>query len=243
MGKLILVRHGHTPLNSPGSEERLRAWLDVPLDKQGLREAEETADKLVHYAVEVIYCSDLRRARRTAEVVRRRVKVPVVATQELRPWNLGAFGGQKIREVVPFLELLNRHPGLPAPGGESFDQFYGRYSGRLTQLLDLAEQSPGDVLAVTHVRNLLAATTIVEGGDRTKVPVKGGPSTGAISIAEKFGSRWTIRRDDGRKVADTTAKLMEEEGPDEPAPQSSARFGKLGAALGAIGDYGDSPAS
>jgi hypothetical protein len=36
MGKLILVRHGHNGLNQPGPDEGLRAWLDVPLDQQGL---------------------------------------------------------------------------------------------------------------------------------------------------------------------------------------------------------------
>lgn len=221
MGKLILVRHGHTPLNRSGSDERLRGWLDVPLDKQGVREAEETADKLVRYPIVVIYSSDLVRARRTAEAVRQRVKVPVVAAKELRPWNLGAFGGQKICEVLPFLQLLNQRPNLPAPGGESFCQFYGRYSHRLRQLLDLAEKSTGDVLAVTHVRNLLAAPTIIQGGDRNKIPVKGGPSTGTISLVEKFAGRWTIRRDDGRDLVDTSATLTQEEGPGQSDQQSS----------------------
>jgi len=91
MGKLILVRHGHTPLNRPGDDERLRSWLNVPLDDQGKAEAVRTAEMLTKYAIDIIYCSDLRRARQTAEVVRRRVKASVVATNELRPWNLGAF--------------------------------------------------------------------------------------------------------------------------------------------------------
>ena len=203
MGKLILVRHGHTPLNSPGADERLRAWLDVPLDEQGLREAAETADKLTKYPIEVIYCSDLRRARQTAAVLRRRVKAPVTATKELRPWNLGAFGGQRVRDILPFLNLLNQQPDLPAPSGESFYQFYGRYSHRLRRLLDLAEVSKGYVLAVTHVRNLLAAATIIEGGDKDKVPVSGGPSTGTISIVEKIRGSWKIRRDDGNNVVQT----------------------------------------
>ena len=200
MGKLILVRHGHTPLNSPGADERLRAWLDVPLDEQGLREAAETAKRLTNYPIKVIYCSDLRRARQTAEVLRRRVKATVTATKELRPWNLGAFGGQRVRDILPFLNLLNHRPDLPAPSGESFYQFYGRYSHRLRQLLDLAEVSEGYVLAVTHVRNLLAATTIIEGGDIDKVPVRGGPSTGTVSIVEKIGGSWRIRRDDGNNI-------------------------------------------
>ena len=200
MGKLILVRHGHTPLNSLGQDERLRAWLDIPLDEKGKQEAVETSEILRHYPIEVVYCSDLRRARQTAEILRRRPKAPVLATTELRPWNLGGFGGQPVKDILPFLNLLNQRPDLPAPSGESFYQFYGRYSHRLSQLLTLADASQGYVLAVTHVRNLLAATTIIEGGDRDKVPVRGGPSTGTISVVEKVEGRWKIRRHDGREV-------------------------------------------
>ena len=208
MGKLMLVRHGHTSLNSPGNDERLRAWLDVPLDEKGLQEAAETAGKLAKYPIEVIYCSDLRRARQTARVLGRRISASVVTTNELRPWNLGAFGGQRVRDVLPFLNLLNQRPDLPAPSGESFYQFYGRFSHRLMQLLNLAENSRAYVLAVTHVRNLLAATTIIEGGDRDKVPVRGGPSTGTITIVEKFGDKWTMRRDDGKEVVQPMERFL-----------------------------------
>jgi broad specificity phosphatase PhoE len=123
-----------------------------------------------------------------------------MATTELRPWNLGAFGGQRIKDILPFLNLLNQHPDLAAPSGESFYQFYGRYSHRLKQLLELADRATSDVLAVTHVRNLLAATTIIEGGDSAKVPVRGGPSTGTVSIVEKIEGPWKIRRHNGREI-------------------------------------------
>jgi len=53
---------------------------------------------------------------------------------------------------------------------------------------------------VTHVRNLLAATTIIEDGDSAKVPVRGGPSTGTVSVVEKIEGRWKIRRHDGREI-------------------------------------------
>src|SRR5208282_3492193 len=113
MGKLILVRHGHTSLNVPGRDERLRGWLDIPLDDQGLQEAAETADRLAAYPVEAIYSSDLRRARQTAEVLRRRTGGSRVTTcTELRPWNLGVFCGQRVFDILPFLNLLNQHPEL-----------------------------------------------------------------------------------------------------------------------------------
>jgi broad specificity phosphatase PhoE len=75
-----------------------------------------------------------------------------------------------VKELIPFLNLLNQRPDLAAPSGESFYQFYGRYSHRLLELLRLADAAKGYVVAVTHVRNLLAATTTSEGGDSRKFP-------------------------------------------------------------------------
>jgi broad specificity phosphatase PhoE len=110
------------------------------------------------------------------------------------------FGGEKIKDILPFLNMLNERTDLAAPSGESFDQFYGRYSVRLQQLMTLADNTEGYVLAVTHVRNLLAATVIVQGGEKSEVPVCGGPSTGAITFVERIDGNWTMRRDDGRAV-------------------------------------------
>jgi broad specificity phosphatase PhoE len=192
VGKLILVRHGHTPLNGHGKDERLRAWLDIPLDDQGLREGGEIAQKLAHLDVTGIYSSDLRRARQTAEMIRQTTKSAVTTTDELRPWNLGVFGGQLLREIIPFLNLLNERPELSAPSGESFHEFYARYSKRLSEILAQAEKSSGYVVAVTHVRNLLAAKTIIEHGDQDRVPVQGGPSTGCFVVVEKVDGMWKI---------------------------------------------------
>jgi broad specificity phosphatase PhoE len=194
MGKLLIIRHGHTALNLPGRDERLRGWLDVPLDQQGLDEAAETGDHVSsNYQVDHIYCSDLRRARQTAEVLRRKTGAAVTHTSGLRPWNLGVFCGQRVREIIPFLNLLNQHPDMPAPSGESFYQFYGRYAHRLQALLSEAETSSGSIAVVTHVRNLLAAASIILGGDRDKVPVKGGPQTGAVLVAEKRLGAWILQ--------------------------------------------------
>jgi broad specificity phosphatase PhoE len=200
LGKLILIRHGHTPLNSHGKEERLRSWLDVPLDEQGLQEAVEIAQKVSAFPVSAIYSSDLKRARQTAEMVRQTTKASVNTTEELRPWNLGIFGGQLLREIIPFLNLLNERPDLPAPNGESFHQFYARYSKRLTQMLSLVEQSRGYVVVVTHVRNLLAAKTILEHGDRNRVPVQGGPSTGTLTLVEKVDGEWKMQASEAQPV-------------------------------------------
>ncbi len=193
MGKLLIIRHGHTSLNLPGRDERLRGWLDVPLDQEGLEEAAETAELVrENYPVDAIYCSDLRRARQTAEVLRRNTKAAVTHTSDLRPWNLGVFCGQRVHDILPFLNLLNQHPDLAAPSGESFYQFYGRYAHRLNALLAEAEAAQNCVAVVTHVRNLLASATVIMGGDRDKVPVKGGPQTGSLVVVERVGGAWKM---------------------------------------------------
>ena len=87
---------------------------------------------------------------------------------------------------------LNDHPELSAPNGESFRDFYDRYERRLKNILAVAEESTGYVVAVTHVRNLLAAKTILTHGDRDRVPVKGGPSTGTLTFVEKVDGVWTM---------------------------------------------------
>ena len=205
MGKLIIVRHGRTTLNRPGEGEILRSWLNVPLNETGLREAEAAAEKLREYPIEVVYSSDLKRARQTTRILSRGLNAKVTVTRDLRPWNLGIFGGERVRDILPFLNLLNENPALPAPGGESFYQFYERYERRLKELLQIADAIEGYVLAVTHVRNLLAATSIIEGRDKNKVPISGGPKTGMIAIVEREGGRWTIRREDGSPVIEGLA--------------------------------------
>jgi len=196
VGKLVLIRHGHTSLNLPGEQERLRGWLDVPLDDLGLREAEQTAERVASLGIEVIYTSDLHRAIQTSVAVNRVTNAPLIPTSELRPWNLGSFCGQLIREIVPFLNFLNERPEIAAPGGESWDQFYARYSQRLLSLMKLADDSDRTVAAVTHVRNFLTAPTVVARGDKNRVPVTGGPKTGSVCLIEKVDGEWRLKHDE-----------------------------------------------
>ncbi len=196
MGRLILLRHGKTVLNSLDDEERLRGWMDIPLDEQGLREAQETAQLVAQHPVQRIYCSDLYRAKQTAEAVVRATQAPIVYTSDLRPWNLGSLTGRRVKDVLPTLLHLEQDLDRPAPGGESFLAFYTRYSRKLMELLEIATHSPTCIVAVTHHRNLLAAPTILQGGDKTKIPVRGGPKTGSLLRVEPKDNGWNLRIDE-----------------------------------------------
>lgn len=192
MGKLILVRHGRTDLNRPGKEERLRAWKDIPLDNYGMQEAEETARLLSSHRINLIYSSDLLRARQTADALQRVSGARIVHSPHLRPWNLGALAGELVHDIIPILQRLNRQLNEKAPGGESFDDFYERYSKQIEEILAVAEGSSGCVAAVTHGRNFMALPTILEKGDRSCIPVMSPVSTAGVFMVEKHGDAWRI---------------------------------------------------
>jgi len=192
MTKLILVRHGHTELNQPGRNERLRAWKNIPLDEQGLREAALIAERLAEEPVDFICTSDLERARQTAQVVSAATDAPVIATEALRPWNLGTLAGRKVSECLDILNQLQEFPERKAPSGESLEEFFHRYSVHLRALMAIAERTRRCIVVVTHVRNFLAAPLVLTGGEARKIPVKGGPRTGSVLVMEKRGRKWEI---------------------------------------------------
>jgi 2,3-bisphosphoglycerate-dependent phosphoglycerate mutase len=193
MGKLILVRHGRTVLNAHGESERLRGWLDVPLDENGLLEARQTAELIAGHPVGEIYCSDLIRAQQTATAISLRTGLPILPTPELRPWNVGSLAGKQVSTILGELEKLEENPEIPAPEGESFRQFYDRYAAKLQYLLALAADSSRDIVAVTHVRNVLATPSILSNGDKKKIPVHGGAKTGAAVLVERWNGKWVAR--------------------------------------------------
>lgn len=63
MSKLILIRHGQSAWNAAN---KFTGWVDVPLSKQGLAEAEIAATKLKGYAIDICFTSLLIRAIQTA---------------------------------------------------------------------------------------------------------------------------------------------------------------------------------
>ena len=64
--EFFLFRHGQTDWNL---KKRCQGHTDIPLNKNGIKEAEELSIKLESTPLQVIYSSDLKRAVETAEVI------------------------------------------------------------------------------------------------------------------------------------------------------------------------------
>ena len=84
-----LLRH------SIDDNSRKGGWSKARLTRQGVILAKEMAIKLKNLNIERIVCSDLVRAKQTAKIINRVLKLPITYTNQLREFNAGIVSGMK----------------------------------------------------------------------------------------------------------------------------------------------------
>jgi broad specificity phosphatase PhoE len=141
---LLLVRHGETDWNRDG---RWQGHSDTELNDVGRDQARRLAGQLDD--VDVIYSSDLVRARETAEIVGARLGMPVRLDRRLRERSFGAWEGLTGAEIeARFADqhrLWQSGDGFGAEDAEPFDVFASRVQSFVQDVLD---QHPGETLLV-----------------------------------------------------------------------------------------------
>lgn len=178
--KLYLIRHGQTYLNK---YDKMQGWADSPLTEEGIKVAEECAEKLKLVPFDAMYSSDLGRTIETANIISSRstflAEKKLIKMKEFRESFFGGFEGsangdawgkvalsQGYTEVMEFFyntplpEIMNlMKEADPYYDAESFDEFWGRVSAGLTSVIEtnLLNQHE-NILIVTHgntIRNIV----------------------------------------------------------------------------------------
>ena len=162
--ELIMIRHGVTAWNK---ERRFQGQIDIPLDDEGLRQAQLLGQSMAGAALAAVYASDLTRARQTAEPLASALGLPVVAEPGLRERHYGAFEGCTWDELqrehaADFARWRAREPDFSLPGGgETLLALHDRVEATMRAL---AARHPGaSVVAVTHGGVLDCAYRIATG--------------------------------------------------------------------------------
>jgi probable phosphoglycerate mutase len=97
MTQIGLIRHGITSWNI---ENRAQGHADIPLNELGRRQAISLAKRLKDEEWDIIYSSDLSRAKVTAEVVAESLGLNVITDERLREMNCGEIEGTTIEERI-----------------------------------------------------------------------------------------------------------------------------------------------
>lgn len=112
--------HGTTTDNE---KEVSSGWSDVELSELGIKQSIELKEKIKGKKIDVVFCSDLKRARKSAELTWRN-EVPIITDARLRECNYGELNGAASKVVEPLQEKEMHHK--PFPGGESYDDVKNR---------------------------------------------------------------------------------------------------------------------
>jgi broad specificity phosphatase PhoE len=132
------IRHGETDWNV---EHRGMGQKDVPLNQKGERQAAEAVKYLESEKIKTICHSPLQRAKRTAEIISEKLKLPMFEIPELKECCWGEREGQvKGKWTEDWIS------GDEIPGAESYNEFLLRALRGVNKAL----AKPGPVLIVAH---------------------------------------------------------------------------------------------
>ena len=142
-----LLRHVATLWNL---DKRIQGQWDSELAPAGLAAGEVLAPQLAGLSLSRILASDLGRAKSTAGILNRVLRLPVTLDRRLREQHFGAWTGKYWRDVpaddIAAAEAAGWH--FQPPGGESRSDVRSRAEHAL---LDAARANAGrNVLVVTH---------------------------------------------------------------------------------------------
>ena len=143
MKDLYFVRHGETVVNT---DKIICGSTDIELTELGREEADALGLIFTYggYGVQEIICSPLIRARETAEIMSRRMRVPFRVDERLREQSFGKYEGQPV-DLAEFREA-KRQFADSFEGGESTL----RLAARVYPLLDELGRDDRVYLIVAH---------------------------------------------------------------------------------------------
>ena len=150
MTELLFIRHGETDWNR---QQRFQGQVEVPLNATGLQQAERVAGRLGADPHDVLYTSDLGRARQTAAPTAAAWRMTAAPLKGLREQHFGLLEGLdvptiKARHPDVWAQWLEHRGDFAVPGGESLLAFHRRV---LDTVRDLAQQHAGQRVALfTH---------------------------------------------------------------------------------------------
>src|SRR6202042_1801307 len=149
--ELICVRHGRTSWNAL---RRFQGQTDIPLDDEGLAQAQALAAHLRDERFDLALASDLTRARTTAEAILGDRDVVLELSPEFREMHFGLWEGLTWDEITarwPDLAIAGEKVPMhyTAGGGESWDALCARVDAALRATT--ARMGPNDrALIVSH---------------------------------------------------------------------------------------------
>ena len=142
--KIYLTRHGQTDWNLA---HKLQGRVDIALNKTGEEQAQIAKEKLKDAKIDLIICSPLKRAKKTAEIINTDRKIPIIYDERIAERDCGEFEGKTVQEMKS-TEFWNYEKNIQYEKAEDMQSFFNRVYGFLNETKEKYQDK--NILLVTH---------------------------------------------------------------------------------------------
>lgn len=152
------VRHGETDWNK---EQKVMGQSDIPLNENGILQAQAVAEKIQALPIDIIISSPLKRALATAEIIGNKIHQPVTIENNLQEYGWGIMEGKIRRDCsynnIPFEAEKWWQKGIVPEGAESFAKFTDRVIKATNDHLSVNQ----NILFVAHGGVIMAILALI----------------------------------------------------------------------------------
>ncbi len=156
---IIVVRHGQTNWNIL---DKLQGSTDIPLNENGILQANETSKLLKDTKIDFIFCSPLSRTKDTANIINKFRNLEIIFDDRLIERTFGDFEGIDGKKIN-IKDYWNTKSNLCTNNIEPIKDLFNRVYNFLLETILLYEKTDKTILLVTHNGVNLALTTILLG--------------------------------------------------------------------------------
>jgi broad specificity phosphatase PhoE len=152
-----LLRHGEHGLAGHVLVGRMPG---VGLSERGRAEIDAVAERLAVQDIDALYASPLQRTRETAEIIGRRLDLPIGFRHDLLEIDFGEWTGATFDAIRnhPIWPLWSQHRSIAkVPGGETMRQVQRRI---VEALMDLHQTHPDEIVLVVSHGDVIRAALV-----------------------------------------------------------------------------------
>lgn len=194
--KLYLIRHGETDWNKI---KKLQGAMDIPLNENGEAVAKATCEGMKEIPLDMIFTSPLKRAYRTAELVRGERKIPLITDERIREIGFGDYEGVILKaeggnipdpDFVFFFTKPDQYK--TPPKGESIPELLKRTGEFLEELKHREDLQDKTILISTHGAAVRAMINYIEKCEIANFWKKGVHKNCGVSYVELIDGEYQV---------------------------------------------------
>lgn len=192
----FFIRHGDTDFNEtkgPEKEERFRGDLDIPLNEDGHRQADELVPYFAAREFSAAFHSGMQRTAQTLGPLMEAKGMEASKVEGLDSLDTGDFSGlPKTKKNKKKLEYFRKHPDEKIPGGESVSEFRERVDPKIMQVIKIGEEAGKPSVACVHGSVMREVSRLFH-DDYNRVKVEPGGIVGIFKSPHGYEAKALVR--------------------------------------------------